>query len=110
MQAGPAALGRVFLARGLPVLFPDVFVWLMLQASAPPIMAAPAFAALMGLEAALSLATLVLCMVVTPLTAAAFAKIFVGSPPSLSPVPLGTHLLLTLPGPPLAPSLIQPTP
>src|SRR6202049_4512816 len=87
--AVPAALGLVFLAFGLPELAPELFVGLMLQACAPPIMAAPAFAALMGLEAALSLATLVLCMVVTPLSAAAFAEILVGSALSLSPAALG---------------------
>jgi BASS family bile acid:Na+ symporter len=107
MLAVPAALGVVFLAIGLPELAPDLFAGLMLQASAPPIMAAPAFAALMGLEAALSLATLVLCMVVTPLTAAAFAEIFVGSALSLKPVALGAQLLLMLGGSALAAALIR---
>ena len=105
--AVPAALGLVFLAFGLPELAPELFVGLMLQACAPPIMAAPAFAALMGLEAALSLATLVLCMVVTPLSAAAFAEIFVGSALSLSPVALGVRLLLILAGSALAATMIR---
>jgi BASS family bile acid:Na+ symporter len=107
MLAVPAALGLVFLAFGLPELAPELFVGLTLQACAPPIMAAPAFAALMGLEAALSLATLVLCMVVTPLTAAAFSEIFVGSALSLSPVALGVQLLLILAGSVLAAAMIR---
>jgi hypothetical protein len=107
MLAVPAALGLVFLAFGLPELVPELFVGLMLQASAPPIMAAPAFAALMGLEASLSLATLVLCMVVTPLTAAAFAEILVGSALSLGPVALGVELLLILAGSVLAATMIR---
>ncbi len=107
MLAVPAALGLVILAFGLPELVPDLFVGLMLQASAPPIMAAPAFAALMGLEAALSLATLVLCMVVTPFTAAAFAELFVGSALSLRPVALGVQLLAILAGSALAATMIR---
>jgi BASS family bile acid:Na+ symporter len=70
-------------------------------------MAAPAFAALMGLEAALSLATLVLCMAVTPLAAAAFAQIFVGSGLSLNPIALGMQLLLILAGSALAAAVIR---
>jgi hypothetical protein len=107
MLAVPAALGFVFLAVGLPDRVPDLFVGLMLQASAPPMMAAPAFAALMGLEAALSFATLVLCMVVTPLGAAAFAEIFVGSALALRPVALGLQLLLLLAGSALAAAVIR---
>jgi len=107
MLAVPAALGLVVLAFGLPELVPDLFVGLMLQASAPPIMAAPAFAALMGLEAALSLATLVLCMIVTPFTAAAFAEIFVGSALSLRPAALGVQLLAILAGSALAAAMIR---
>ncbi len=100
MLAVPAAVGLVVLAFGLPELAPDLF-------SAPPIMAAPAFAALMGLEAALSLATLVLCMVVTPFTAAAFAELFVGSALSLRPVALGVQLLAILAGSALAATMIR---
>lgn len=107
MLVVPAALGLVLLAVGLPDRVPDLFVALMLQASAPPIMAAPAFAALMGLEAALSLATLVLCMVVTPVSAAGFAEIFVGSALALRPVALGAQLLLILAGSALAAAVIR---
>ena len=107
MLVVPAALGLVLLAVGLPDRVPDLFVALMLQASAPPIMAAPAFAALMGLEAALSLATLVLCMVVTPVSAAGFAEIFVGSALALRPVALGAQLLLILAGSALTAALIR---
>jgi hypothetical protein len=107
MLVVPAALGLVLLAVGLPDRVPDLFVALMLQASAPPIMAAPAFAALMGLEAALSLATLMLCMVVTPVSAAGFAEIFVGSALALRPVELGAQLLLILAGSALTAALIR---
>jgi hypothetical protein len=98
MVVVPAAFGLAFLALGLPQRVPDLFIGLLLQSCAPPLMAAPAFAALMGLDAALSLATLVLCMAVTPLSAAAFAQIFVGSALSVSGVAVGAQLLLILAG------------
>src|SRR5205823_14169258 len=95
---GPGGLRPGFFGARPARTAPELFLALMLQACAPPIMAAPAFAALMGLEAALSLATLVLCMAATPLSAAAFAQIFVGSALSLSPVALGLQLPLILAG------------
>ena len=98
MMIVPAALGLVLVGLGVRHSAPDLFAGLILQASAPPIMAAPAFAALMGLDAALSLATLVLCMACTPLSAAAFAQIFVGSALVLQPVALGLQLFLMLAG------------
>ena len=47
------------LALGLDARAPDLFLSLMLQAVAPPMMAVPALAALMGLDATLVLVTLV---------------------------------------------------
>ena len=59
---------------------------------------APTLAALMGLDAALSLATLVVCTAVTPLTAPVFAALFVGAGMALSPLALGAKLLAMLAG------------
>jgi BASS family bile acid:Na+ symporter len=58
----------------------------------PPVISAPTLAALMGLDAALSLATLVVCTAVTPLTAPVFAALFVGEGMTLSPIVLGSKL------------------
>ena len=77
---------------------PGLYIAMILQAAAPPVISAPTLAALMGLDAALSLATLVVCTAVTPLTAPVFAAVFVGAGMALSPVVLGAKLLAMLAG------------
>src|SRR3954462_14268538 len=51
--AVPLLIGVVGLTIGLDARAPGLFLSLMLQGVAPPMMAAPAFAALMGLDATL---------------------------------------------------------
>ena len=70
----------------------------MLQAVASPMMAAPAFAALMGLDATLVLVTLVASIALTPITAPLFAHVFVGETLKLSPLALGIKLFAILAG------------
>ncbi|MBX6427174.1 MAG: Na+-dependent transporter [Variibacter sp.] len=98
MVVSPAALGALFLLLGLDEASPGLHLALVLQASAAPIMSAPAFAALMGLDAALSLATLMLCIAVTPFTAPLFAHVFAGAALAVSPAALGMKLFLLLGG------------
>jgi BASS family bile acid:Na+ symporter len=98
MLASPAALGTLFVALGVEKSLPGLHIALVLQTSAAPIMSAPAFAALMGLDAALSLATLMLCILVTPLTAPLFVYLFAGTELAVSPPALGLKLLLLLGG------------
>ncbi len=52
----------------------------------------------MGLDAALSLATLIVCTAVTPLTAPVFAALFVGEGMTISPFALGSKLFAMLAG------------
>jgi predicted Na+-dependent transporter len=103
----PAGLGMVFALAGVPDRLPQLYVGLMLQSVAPPIMSAPAFAALMGLESALSLATLICGFAVTPLSASVFAQLFLGAATRLSPLGLGLRLLLILAGSALSAALIR---
>jgi BASS family bile acid:Na+ symporter len=70
----------------------------MLQAVASPMMAAPAFAAVMGLDATLVLVTLVTSSALTPFTAPLFAYIFIGPTLALPPVALGLKLISILGG------------
>jgi len=70
----------------------------MLQAVASPMMAAAAFAALMGLDATLVLVTLVASSALTPFTAPLFAHVFVGPALTLSPLALGVKLVSILAG------------
>jgi hypothetical protein len=107
MLVTPVLMGSVFLMLGLKESAPGLFVALILQASSAPLMAAPAFAALLGLDAALTLATLVLTMMVTPLTAPAFAHLFAGDALTISAASLGLKLFLLLAGSALTATLIR---
>lgn len=77
---------------------PDLFLGLILQAIASPMMAAPAFAALMGLDATLVLVTLITSTALIPLTAPLFALVFIGSSLSISPLALAGKLFAILAG------------
>ena len=98
MLVVPTLFGTTCLAFGLNVQSPDLFLALMLQAVASPMMAAPAFAALMGLDATLVLVTLVASIALTPMTAPLFAHLFVGETLKLSPLALGIKLFAILAG------------
>ena len=64
----------------------------MLQGMASPMMAAPALAALMGLDATLALVTLVTSTALVPFTASLYASLFLGDMLSISPATLGLKL------------------
>jgi predicted Na+-dependent transporter len=98
MIAVPALIGVGCLAAGVDKSSPDLFLALMLQAVASPMMAAPALAALMGLDSTLALITLVTGTALVPLTAPLFAWMFFGSALTLSPLGLGVKLGLILAG------------
>jgi BASS family bile acid:Na+ symporter len=94
----PFLIGVACLAVGLDTRNPDLFVGIMLQAVASPMMAAPAFAALMGLDATLVLVTLVTTTALVPVTAPLFASLFVGPILSVSPLELAAKLFAILAG------------
>ena len=98
MLGTPLLIGLSLVALGVADRLPGLYIAMILQAAAPPVISAPTLAALMGLDAALSLATLVICTAVTPLTAPVFAALFVGADMALSPVTLGAKLLAMLAG------------
>jgi len=98
MLATPLLIGLTLVLLGMADRLPGLYVAMILQAAAPPVISAPTLAALMGLDAALSLATLVVCTAVTPLTAPAFAILFVGSGMAIPPLALGAKLLALLAG------------
>lgn len=105
--AVPALAGLGCLAVGLDVRSPDLFLALMLQAVASPMMASPALAALMGLDATLVLITLVISTALIPFTAPLFAYLFVGSALTLSPLALGLKLSAILGGSLLVAAIIR---
>ena len=107
MLVTPALLGSIFLAFGLGERAPGLFLALVLQISSTPLTAAPAFVALLGLDAALALATLTLCMVATPLTAPVFAHLFAGDVLTISATALALKLFVLLAGAALAATVVR---
>jgi hypothetical protein len=100
----PLILGGSYLATGLDARSPDLFLALMLQAVASPMMAAPALAAVMGLDSTL---TLVTSTSLVPVTAPLFAYAFFGTALTLSPLGLGLKLVAILAGSLLVASAIR---
>jgi BASS family bile acid:Na+ symporter len=96
--AVPVLFGVSCLAAGLDKQAPELFLALMLQAIASPMMAAPALAALMGLDATLVLVTLITSTALIPFTAPVFALVFVGPILSISPLVLAAKLFAILAG------------
>jgi Sodium Bile acid symporter family len=98
MLAIPSLFGIICAIAGLEARSPDLLLAIMLQGVASPMMAAPAFAALMGLDATLVLVTLVASTALTPLTAPLFTLAFTGPALTLSPLALGIKLFVILSG------------
>ena len=107
MLGTPLMIGLALVAFGMSDRLPGLYVAMILQAAAPPVISAPTLAALMGLDAALSLATLVVCTALTPLTAPIFATLFVGPSMAISPVALGGKLLALLAGAAIVAALVR---
>jgi hypothetical protein len=106
MLAAPALLGLLFLTLGVNTRLPGLYFMLVLQMSAPGLMSSPALAALMGLDVALTLAGLILCTAITPLTASLFSRIFLGKALA-SPATLGLRLFLIIAGSAVAAAVIR---
>lgn len=106
MLAVPALLGVMFLVFGIERRMPGLFFMLVLQMSAPGLMSSPALAALMGLDVALTLASLILCTAVTPLTASLFTHAFLGTALA-SPLAFGFRLFFIIAGSAAAAAVIR---
>ncbi|WP_305984142.1 sodium:proton symporter [Roseibium sp. MMSF_3544] len=83
---------------GLAALGPDVVLALYISTAAPPVMAAPAFIYLLGLDGTLSLALSVAAFIVTPLTAPFIGSLMLGPSLPLSVGSLAVQLSLLLVG------------
>ncbi|MFK4724731.1 hypothetical protein ABIE89_005831 [Bradyrhizobium niftali] len=103
----PLIVGLIAHATGLSDSSPGLALALMLQGMASPMMAAPALAALMGLDATLVLVTLVTSTALVPFTASLFASLFLGGMLSISPLTLGLKLLGILAASLLAATVIR---
>jgi hypothetical protein len=97
----PLMTGTASSAVGIDQHAPDVFLALILQAVASPMMASPSLAAVMGLDATLVLITLV------TITALVFAHMFFGGALTLTPLGLGLKLAVILAGSLLVASMMR---
>jgi BASS family bile acid:Na+ symporter len=93
MVALPLVLGLIYAFSGIRETMPALYTILILQVAITPITSAAAFAALMGLDVALSLFALILCNVLSPVTTVAFSYAFLGAS-MISPLELGFKLFL----------------
>ena len=89
----PALFGASYLAFGLKDRSPDLFLALVLQAIAPPLMAAPALASLIRLDATLVLCAMVTSTALLPFTAPLLAHVFIGPALALARWPSGSSYL-----------------
>lgn len=101
----PLALGGLLKLSGLQQWQPELFLVLILQVATTPITSSPAFAAMMGLDAALAFSVLFLSTTITWITTPAFAYLFAGSA-VISPIELGLRSLVFYAGAIAAAALI----
>jgi BASS family bile acid:Na+ symporter len=94
----PVLAGLAFAALDLAGHAPALLLALMFNVVAPPVFSSPALAVLMGLNAAITLALLLSCVVLTPFVAPALIAAFVGPAVAISPAALGLRLMLMLAG------------
>ncbi len=97
MVAVPLLLGLVYAYAGIRESLPALYTIMILQLAIAPITSSAAFAALMGLDVALSLFALILCNVLSPITTVAFSYMFLGTS-LISPLELGAKLLFFFAG------------
>jgi BASS family bile acid:Na+ symporter len=102
----PLILGALFILFGMDHLSPGLYFMLVLQISAPVLTSSPALAAVLGLDVALTLASLIVSTAITPLTASLFTHFYLGTALA-SPVAFGLRLLAIIAGAALAATIIR---
>lgn len=93
MLAIPLALGFAVKGLGLLETTPAIGVALFLVTAAPPIMSAPAFVSLLGLNGGLSLALLIVAMLATPVTAPFIGEVILGDALPIDSLSLSLRLV-----------------
>ena len=107
LAAVPAALGGAMLLGGVDADHPELYLAIMLQGMASPLISAPAFATLVGLDATLVLLSMVAATVAVPLTATALAALYFGPEVAMAPLALGLRLALLLLGAALTAAVLR---
>jgi hypothetical protein len=97
MVAVPLLFGTAYTLAGVREAWPALYTIMILQIAITPITSSAAFAALMGLDVAFSLAALIVSNAISPITTVAFSYMFLGSS-LFSPVELGVKLFFFFAG------------
>ncbi|AXS41150.1 sodium:proton symporter [Breoghania sp. L-A4] len=98
MLAVPLFAALLMHATGLNARSPGLMLAVFIVTAAPPVMSAPAFAALMGLDGALSLTVLIAATALTPLTAPLIAGVMLDAALPISALSLALRLVALLAG------------
>jgi predicted Na+-dependent transporter len=91
MLAVPLIFGTAYALVGIREVMPALYTIMILQCAITPITSSAAFAALMGLDVAFSLAVLIVSNALSPITTVAFSYLFLGTS-LFSPIELGVKL------------------
>ena len=105
----PLLFGLFLRFIGLDIREPELFIALLLQAVASPIMSAPALAMIMGLEGTVVLLILIFSTALVPVTAPLFTLVFAGPALSVTPLDLASRLFFILAGAAVAGIVIRKT-
>lgn len=97
MIAVPILFGAAYFGSGLRESFPALYTIMILHAAITPITSSAAFAALIGLDVAFSLAAMIASNAISPITTVAFSYLFLGTS-LFSPLELGIKLLIFFAG------------
>jgi hypothetical protein len=103
----PLLIGVLCQTFSIDELAPQIYLALMLQAIASPMMATPAITMLLGLDATLVLIVMVASTVALPLSSAFFAQLFIGAELTIAPSELGLRLFVLLAGSAIVGALIR---
>jgi hypothetical protein len=87
----PLLFGTAYAISGIREAMPALYTIMFLHIAIAPITSSAAFAALMGLDVAFTLVTLIICSALSPVTTVAFSYLFLGSS-LFSPIELGVKL------------------
>ena len=109
MVAVPLLFGTAYALSGIREASPALYTIMILQCAITPITSSAAFAALMGLDVAFSLAALIVSNAMSPITTVAFSYLFLGTS-LFSPLELGVKLFFffAAPAPSPMPSAASP--
>lgn len=91
MVAVPLLFGTIYAFSGLREAMPALYTIMILQMAITPITSSAAFAALIGLDVAFSLAVMIVSNAMSPITTVAFSYLFLGTS-LFSPAELGIKL------------------